>query len=118
MSFKFSDRHIDDYYNRGVTVFEGILPATLVDDLRRSTDQAREIARQKSGPQAQRLQPVASFEIDQQPFLDYAALPELRDAITRVLGVDNFRFGNPELMGVLLEPADLPWCTNWHRDWR
>jgi len=118
MGFTFSDRHIDDYYSRGVTVFRGILPATLLDELRAVTDQARELAREKSGPQAQRLQPVGAFDIDQKPFEEYAALPELRDAITRVLGVDTFRFGNTALMGVLLEPAELPWCTNWHRDWR
>ena len=117
MSFLFTDAHINDYYTLGYTVFRGILPPALITDLRRVTDQAREIARASGGGQVQRLQPVSKYEIDQQPFKDFGALPELHDAITRLLGA-NFTYGTLDLLGVLLEPAELPWCTAWHRDWR
>ena len=53
MAFEFSDRHIETYQTRGYTVFEQILPATLIADLRRVTDQAREMARDEGGAQTQ-----------------------------------------------------------------
>jgi hypothetical protein len=117
MAFTFSERHIEEYHTLGYTVFRQILPPSLIRDLRRVTDQAREIARAKSGGQVQRLQPVARYDIDQQPFIDYAELPELLDAITRTLTPRHYH-GDREMLGVLLEPRDLPWCTQWHRDWR
>ena len=117
MAFAFSDHHIEDYRTQGYTVFRQILPLSLVSDLRRVCDAAKDIARREHGPQAQRLQPIHRFPIDQQPFLDYAELPILTDAIHRLLSPD-FRLSGPEFMGVLFEPAESPWCTHWHRDWR
>jgi ectoine hydroxylase-related dioxygenase (phytanoyl-CoA dioxygenase family) len=117
MSFTFSDQHIEEYYTFGYTVFRGILPPSLIRDLRRVTDRAREIAREKQGPQTQRLQPVANYDLDQRPFMDYAELAPLNDAIYRVL-TPRHQHGNRKILGVLLEPAELPYCTNWHRDWR
>ena len=61
MAFEFSDRHIETYQTQGYTVFEQILPATLIADLRRVTDQAREMARDEGGAHAQRLQPIANY---------------------------------------------------------
>ncbi len=117
MPFTFTDQHIEAYHTQGYTVFRRILPPTLIRDLRRVTDEARKMARKKSGGQVQRLQPVSQYELDQQPFIDYGELPELVDAITRVL-TPRHSHGNRDLFGVLLEPRDTPWCTNWHRDWR
>jgi len=117
MSFQFSDQHIDDYPRLGYTVFRGILPPSLIDDLRRVTDRGRELARELHGPQSQRLQPIGQSDLDLKPFEDYRDLPELRDAVSRVL-TPNHRHGNIDIMGVLYEPADEPWCTQWHRDWR
>lgn len=117
MSFPCNDSHIDEYHTRGYTVFRGLVPPSLTRDLRRGTDAARELARKKSGAQAQRLQPIAKFEIDQKPFRDYAALPALRDAITKLLSPRHVH-PNAEWLGVLLEPAEMPYCTIWHRDWR
>ncbi len=117
MRFRFSDRHIDEYYTRGATIFRGIVPPALLDDLRRAADQAREIARQKFGPQTQRLQPLSQYEINQKPFEDFGNLPELRDALSRVLSPQH-TYATTEMLGVLLEPAELPYCTMWHRDWR
>lgn len=117
MPFAFSDQHIDDYHRNGYTVFREILPASLLESLRRVTDEARVMAREKFGPQCQRLQPVSAYEIDQQPFQDFRELAPLRDAVARVLTLAH-DYATPHMLGVLLEPADLPWCTAWHRDWR
>jgi hypothetical protein len=117
MTFQFSERHIDEYHRLGYTVFQSILPDALVVDLRRVTDRARQIARDRAGSQTQRLQPVGEFELEQQPFVDYTELPVLVDALARVL-TPHHRPGGPASMGVLLEPSELSYCTQWHRDWR
>ncbi len=117
MVFEFSDRHIDEYYRDGYTVFGQILPPSLLGDLRRVSDRARELARQIRGGQTQRLQPVSAHDLEQQPFVDYTELAPLNDAITRVLSPAHYH-GGPEVMGILFEPAETPYCTHWHRDWR
>ena len=118
MPFTFSEQHIEDYHRDGYTVFQSILPASLVGDLRRVTDEARDVARATSGGQVQRLQPVTAYEqLDLTPFRDCAELPALTDAVQRTLG-SQFAHGNLDVLGILLEPADQPWCTQWHRDWR
>ena len=117
MSFTFTEKQITDYHTHGCTVFRAILPPSLIRDLRRVTERARELARAEKGPQTQRLQPVASYDLDRRPFRDYAELPALRDAIFRVL-TPRHDHANLEILGILLEPAERPWCTDWHRDWR
>ncbi|MBM3261976.1 MAG: hypothetical protein FJY97_00880 [candidate division Zixibacteria bacterium] len=117
MSFTFSDEHIESYHRHGYAIFRQIFPESLLGDLRRVSDRAREIARERSGGQVQRLQPVGKFDIDQQPFIDYAELPPLNDAIHRLLTPRHYH-ADSDFMGILLEPAELPWCTAWHRDWR
>ena len=117
MAFKISDAHIQDYHTRGYTVFQKILPPSLIEDLRRVTDRAREIARAENGPQTQRLQPVGEYDVDQKPFVDYTELPELVDAIAQLLSPQH-RHGDRDWFGVLLEPAESPYSTPWHRDWR
>jgi hypothetical protein len=117
MAFRFSERHVEEWYHQGITVFRGIIPTALVADLRRSADQGRPIAREKGGKQAQRLQPVGNYgdRIDLKPFRDYSELPELIDALHRVLSPQH-RLTGLERTGVLFEPAEQPWCTAWHRD--
>lgn len=117
MPFTLSDEHIESYHRNGFTIFQKILPDSLLADLRRVSVKALEIAREKSGGQVQRLQPVGQFDIDQQLFIEYAELPALNDAIHRVLTPRHF-YGDRNFLGILLEPRDLPWCTAWHRDWR
>ena len=117
MAFSLTDQHIEEYHTFGYTVFRQILPPSLIGDLRRVTGRAREIAREERGGQTQRLQPVGKYDLDQKPFIDYAELPDLVEAIARVL-TPRHRHGNRDIFGVLLEPKDLPWCTQWHRDWR
>lgn len=117
MAFRFSEQHITDYYHHGYTVFQGILPPSLIGDLRRASDCVRALARQNRGPQAQRLQPLGKFEgeLELKPFKDYAELPELNDACQKVLTPAHRVSGLPD-MAVLIEPAEKPWCTSWHRD--
>ncbi len=117
MAFIFSDQHIEEYRTLGYTVFRQILPASLVGDLRRVADEARRIAREEHGLQAQRLQPVGRYDLDQQPFIDYGELAVLKDAIHRLLSPAHSH-GNRDVYGILLEPATDAYCTQWHRDWR
>ncbi len=117
MSFVFSDQHIEQYRTLGYTVFRQILPPALLTDLRSASEEARIIARQQHGPQTQRLQPVGQAAIEQQAFIDYAELAPLNDAIHRLLSPAH-RHGNRDVLGILLEPAEQPYCTQWHRDWR
>jgi hypothetical protein len=117
MPFHFSESHQQEYRTHGFTVFRAIVPPALIDDLRRAAERGRDLARAAQGPQTQRFQPVARFDIDLAPFEAFRDLPELRDAITRVL-TPRHTYGDVNLEGVLLEPAELPYCTPWHRDWR
>ncbi len=119
MGFRFQDSMIHDYRARGCVIFRQILPPSLIGDLRRAAAKAHVCAREKRGPQAQRLQPIANYDIDMRPFHDYAEFPPLVDAVSRVLTPEH-RIANSELkrMGLLLEPGDQPWCTRWHRDLR
>jgi hypothetical protein len=117
MAFHFSEQHIEDYTTWGYTVFRGILPASLIADLRRCCEDGRSLAYERHGPQAQRFQPVAAYTVDRKPFEAYRDLPALRDAISRVLSPEH-SFGESERLGVLLQPRDWSYCTAWHRDWR
>ena len=117
MAFQFEDSMIDQYVTQGYVVFEQILPATLVRDLRVQADRARELAYEVNGPQTQRIQPVGRYadKIDIKPFEDYCQLPALVDAVHRLLSPQH-QHGHLNLMGILLEPQDFPWTCGWHRD--
>ena len=117
MGFTFCDSMIHDYRMQGYVVFRRILPPSLIKDLRRATEKAHEYAREQHGPQAQRLQPIENYDIDLKPFQDYADLPALVEAISKVL-TPRHTMGHFNRTGLLLEPAKHPWCTNWHRDIR
>ncbi len=117
MAFQFCDSMIHDYRTQGYVVFRQILPPSLVKDLRRATKKAHAYAREQHGPQSQRLQPIANYDIDFRPFQDYADLPALADAISKVL-TPRHKMGHFNRTGLLLEPAEQPWCTKWHRDIR
>ena len=79
---------IDRYLTQGYWIFRGIIPPTLLRDLRRQADLARALAHELNGPQTQRIQPLDQYgdRIDLQPFRDYVDLPALRDAIEELLG--------------------------------
>ncbi len=110
-------RHAEEFATLGYTVFRGILPPALIEALRRECERGRSQARERHGAQAQRFQPVARFDVDLTPFHAFRDLPELRAAIAGVLSPQH-TYGDTEYIGVLVEPAELPWCTKWHRDWR
>ncbi|MCE9590943.1 MAG: phytanoyl-CoA dioxygenase family protein [Planctomycetes bacterium] len=119
MAFKFCDSMIHRYRTEGYVIFRQVLPVSLVRDLRHATATAQEQARKKSGQQAQRLQPLSSYDIDPKPFADYANLAPLVDAISKILTPRHkLGKGDSYQCGLLLEPAELPWCTAWHRDIR
>ena len=91
------------------------MPPALLADLRRQATR-RSIARRQNGPQSQRLQPVGQFEIDQQPFIDYAELPSLKDAIHKLLSPSHSH-GNRDA-GHLARASRTTLLHPWHRDWR
>jgi hypothetical protein len=115
LPFRYSERHREEYLTDGLTILRGLIPPALLSDLRREADRAREIARREHGAQTQRLQPVYAYEeIDARPFREFLDLPGLRETVEKVLGESREPSDN---MGILLEPAESPWSTNWHRDW-
>lgn len=119
MAFQFCESMISDYRAQGYVVFRGILPESLLRDLRRATEHAADLARQVGGPQAQRLQPIDGYDIDLTPFEDYASLPALADAIARILTPEHrIGSGGWSHTGILIEPAERPYATPWHRDLR
>lgn len=117
MSFQFQESMVDDFWSLGYTIFRGIVPGTLLRDLRSASDQAREVALAVNGPQAHRLQPIKKYadRVDQKPFQDYCELPALADGVKRLLG-DDFTHGHRHIMGILVEPKQHTWCQGWHRD--
>lgn len=60
---------------------------------------------------------ISDVEIDRRPFQDYAELPELREAVTKVAGPQCV-YADQSWFGVFIEPLNMPWCTEWHRDAR
>ena len=117
MAFKFCEQHISNYYHHGYTVLKGILPPSLIEDLRQVMDQVAEIARKKNGPQVQRFQPLGALEddLDFGPIKNYLELPDLNDAVKKILSPRHEIVGLPS-MAILIEPLERPWCTSWHRD--
>lgn len=114
MAFRYTDQHREEYATTGLTVLRGLIPSSLLADLRRETDTARQIARDEHGPQTQRLQPVYAYaQLNHQVFRDFLNLPGLRDAVHGILGPDRHQ---SNIMGVLFEPAQAAWTTGWHRD--
>ena len=117
MAFQFQDAMVNEYLSEGYLIFRGIVPPSLLSDLRREAEKARDLAHKLNGPQTQRIQPLSNYgdELDLKPFYDYTELPELRDAIEKLLGA-NYTHGHVDIMGLLVEPLEYPWHVGWHRD--
>ncbi len=115
--FQFSDQHIEDFQTLGYTVFRGIVPPKLIDELRKQCALGAIAARERGGANTQRFQPVSAFPVDLRPFEEFQNLPDIREAVSRIVGGE-FEFSGVDTLGVLLEPAEKPWCMHWHRDWR
>ena len=115
MPFQFNDRHRSEYFSDGVTILRGLIPPSLLNDLRRESDKVRDIARKTHGPQAQRLQPLWSYEgFNHKPFRDFLTLPGLCETVHEILGDEH---KPSERMAVFLEPERDAWSGAWHRDW-
>lgn len=117
MPFTVTDQHTHEFFHNGITVFRNILPPTLLADLRNATTNAASLARAQKGPQAQRLQPINAYDLPIKPFQDYAELPALHTALAHVLTPEH-TYGDWDNFGLLVEPAEYPWATTWHRDFR
>lgn len=117
MPFRFEESMVNEYLSRGFLIMREIVPPALLRDLRVEAEKARGLAHKLNGPQTQRIQPLSRYEdeLDLRPFHDYCDLPELRDAVTSLLG-PNYTHGHVDIMGLLTEPADHPWNIGWHRD--
>lgn len=90
MAFQYTGQHCAEYITEGMTILRDLIPSALLTDLRRETDRIREIARQRNGPQAQRLQPVWNYEgFDLRPFRDFLELPGLRAAVEGMLSTEH-----------------------------
>lgn len=124
MTFKITEQHRDEHRRLGFTVFRGLIPGSLLNDMRNSAEQARRVRDREMGADAQRLQPLGKWgdEVDLQPFRDYGELPELREAIDFILGPGKaFAVLDPDKkypLGMFFEPTEKSRCTAWHRDWR
>ena len=115
--FHYEDCMYHRYRTDGYVIFRGILPWTLVRDLRREADKAREIAHRENGPQSQRIQPIFKYadRLNMKPFVDYLELPAIRDAVHKVLSPLHGH-GTRDQMGLLIEPSRKAWHLGWHRD--
>ena len=109
MAFQFQDSMVNEYLSQGYLIFRGIVPPSLLSDLRKEAEKARDLAHKLNGPQTQRIQPLSNYgdELNLKPFYDYTELPELRDATQKLLG-DNYTHGHVDIMGLLVEPCDHP----------
>lgn len=121
MPFEFRDEMIHDYRKEGYVIFRGILPPSLIRDLRQASARVPDLARKERGPNAQRLQPITNHLTGEElkPFRDYLTLPVLVDAIHQLLSPRHEMMnGGPAHVGLLIEPTEAPGSTPWHRDIR
>jgi ectoine hydroxylase-related dioxygenase (phytanoyl-CoA dioxygenase family) len=116
MGFRISERHYAEFHSQGFTVFRGILPTSLIADMRRACEPGAAQARGKQGANAQRFQPVSAYDVDQRPFEDFRELPPLLDAIRAIL-TPRHLISQRSFMGVLVEPTASPYALDWHRDY-
>src|SRR5689334_2379170 len=117
MGFHVPESDIAAYYRDGIIVFRQILAPSLIADLRRECEKAVALARRIGGANAQRLQPLQQYEgeMNLKPFRDYAEFPPLREAVAQLLSPRHY-YGELGVVGVLIEPAEVPYSTTWHRD--
>ena len=116
--FQFSEQHIEDYNALGYTVFRGIVPPSLIEEMRRQCEIGATLGRANGNENTQRFVPKMHDELDLRPFRDFLELPAIRDAVARVLPSPVTSSEVEGMFSVLIEPTTAPYCTNWHRDWR
>jgi hypothetical protein len=115
--FEFQDWIVNHYWSNGYIVLRQILPGSLLKDLRVAADRSRALAYKLNGPHTQRIRPIVNYadDLDLQAFHDYCELPELVDAIHKLMGPD-YRHHNIDRMGLLVNPEGHSWNQGWHRD--
>jgi len=114
MCFRYTDDLRSSYITYGFAVFRQIIPPSLLEDLRKGSDRARDVAREVNGPQAQRLEPIWTHDLDLAPFWAFSELDTLTDAVARLLSPEHIH-GLPK--SILFEPAEHAYTLPWHRDW-
>jgi len=119
MGFRITEEDVRNYRELGYHVIRGVIPASLLHDLRREARKARDVAYRLSGPQAQRLQPLKDHagEFDLRVFQRFNAIEGLAEAV-QALTSPRHQLRPMEDSCLLLQPRDRPWSTEWHHDWR
>lgn len=118
MGFEFSERHAEEYYRRGYTIFRQVIPASLLADLRRACEQADPyIVYDESAP---KVRSVAKLEgkLDLAPFRAYKSLEPLNLAYQKLLTGGHAPAALDEILEVFFQPKDHTRCLKWHRDIR
>ena len=120
MPVQFTEQHITDYYHHGYTIFRGILPPGLVEELRAAGDELHEISKRERGPENARSMSVAAVAGQLSPpalqaFRSYRELPALVDAVHGVLGHEH-TMGELDNIVMFFTYPVRPICQDWHRD--
>lgn len=117
MAFQVRDEHIEQYYREGYTIFEDIVPAAMIRDLRKATEKAREIAPTVQGARKIfHVQQQLGELLDLQIFRDYKQLPDLIDAFRKVLTPKHQLAPMEAYLEIFFEPKEHPHLLKWHRD--
>jgi hypothetical protein len=122
MATKFTDEHMEQYERDGYTILRRLIPVSLLRELREMAAIGYAIAQREIGPQAQRLKPIVDY-LDCAPYYAFCELPELREALRGLVGLESvvgIPPGDGERLSasILYQPSASPHCTTWHRDWR
>src|SRR3712207_544327 len=118
MPFAFTEQHITDYYHHGYTVFKGILPPSLIEELRAAGEELHQVSIQMRGPENARSPLIASVA-DQlsvkavQAFRDYRELPPLVEAVRGVLSNEHV-IGDLDNIALFFTYPVHPICQDWH----
>ena len=120
MPFVFSEQHITDYYHHGYTIFRGILPPSLIEEMRAAGAELQVISIRERGAQNARSMPIADVAEQLSPralqsFEDYLQMPELVAAMQGVLGSEHSISGLGNIVLFFTDPV-RPICQDWHRD--
>jgi ectoine hydroxylase-related dioxygenase (phytanoyl-CoA dioxygenase family) len=120
MPFPMNQCHLDEYQRNGFTILRGIVPGSLIKDLRAAAVDFRESAAADSrlGETAKwQLQPIGKHISNLRAFQDYAELAPLAEALARILTPQHTHANIQSTAGLFFEPPHEPASTGWHRDW-
>ena len=121
MTFKVKESQIAGYFSRGYAVVEGVVPSSLIGDLRRLEGRYRALltADATNGRTDQFKLCDGDADLDVQPVRDLSQLPQLHDAVAQLIGCDEFvcfRTDRPSTIFRNELRAHRPCCKSWHRD--